>query len=123
MSTVAMARKRVERVSIPQAARELTDGDAILVDVREPWERAVFGVIPRGIHIPRGAIEPVADPASPLRRADISPLARIILYCDSGDRSLHAAEAMRRMGYLHVARLDGGLMAWQRAGHPVEYLA
>jgi rhodanese-related sulfurtransferase len=119
VSLAALTRKQVERLAPNDVAREVRNPDTILIDVRETWERSVFGTIPRAIHMPGGEIAAAAGQPAPL--AGISPLARIITYCDSGARALAAADQLRRLGYLKVARLDGGLDAWRRAGHPVEW--
>ncbi len=47
---------------------------------------------------------------------------RILVYCTKspGARSLLAAQTLASMGYDGVEVLDGGLVAWQAAGLPVE---
>ena len=43
----------------------------------------------------------------------------IAVYCRSGRRSKAAAEFLVKQGY-NVIELEGGIMAWQKAGKPVE---
>jgi rhodanese-related sulfurtransferase len=117
MTLPGLTRRQIERLAAIEVAREIRNPDTVLLDVREAWERSVFGTIPRAIHIPRGDIA-----SQPAALDGISPRARIIIYCDSGKRALAAADQLRRLGYLRVARLDGGLEAWRRAGHPVEWI-
>ena len=119
MTLAALTRRQVERLAANEVARELRNTDTVILDVRESWERSVFGTIPRAIHIPR---EELATAGQPEVLAGISPRARIITYCDTGERALAAADQLRRLGYLWVARLEGGLEAWRRAGHPVEWI-
>ena len=117
---VAEAKQRVENLDPEQVAAELARGEALLVDLREPEERAQNGVIPGALFAPRGMLEFWADPTSPYHRAEFDPSRRLILYCASGGRSALAADTLGRMGYAKVAHLDGGLRAWKESGRPVE---
>jgi rhodanese-related sulfurtransferase len=84
---------------------EPATGEIILVDLREPEERAQNGAIPGGVHGPRGMLEFWADPSSPYHRAELEPTRRVILYCASGGRSALAADILGQMGYTNVAHL------------------
>jgi rhodanese-related sulfurtransferase len=117
---VAEAKQRVENLSVDQVARELERGDALVVDLREPGERAQHGVIPGAASAPRGMLEFWADPTSSYHRPEFDPGRRVILHCASGGRSALAADTLRQMGYENVAHLDGGFNAWKEAGRPVE---
>jgi rhodanese-related sulfurtransferase len=110
----------VQNLSVEETARELDEGDAMLVDVREPGERAQNGVITGAVEAPRGMLEFWADPASPYHRDEFDPDRRIILHCASGGRSALAAAALQELGYTNVAHMDGGITAWKDAGNPVE---
>jgi rhodanese-related sulfurtransferase len=116
---VAEAKKRVENLTVEETARELEGGDALLVDVREPTERAETGSIPGSVEAPRGMLEFFADPTSPYHRDELNPGRRIIVHCASGARSALAAATLQDLGYERVAHLDGGLKAWKEAGRPV----
>lgn len=118
-SLVASAKQRIENLSPDQVERALAAG-VLLVDIREPEERRVNGVIPGSTHAVRGMLEFYADPTSPYYLVEFDPDARIILYCASGGRSALAADMMRQLGYRDVAHLDGGIKAWAEAGKPVE---
>jgi rhodanese-related sulfurtransferase len=117
---VAEAKQRVTNLNVDQVAQELGRGDALLVDLREPEERAQHGAIPGAVHAPRGMLEFWADPTSSYHRAEFDPNRRVILHCASGGRSALAADTLQQMGYQNVAHLDGGLTAWKEAGRPVE---
>lgn len=117
---VAEAKKRVENLSVEQAAREIDGGGALLVDIREPGERAASGVIRGAVEAPRGMLEFYADPSSPYHRPEFQPDRRIILHCASGGRSALAAAALQDLGYQKVAHMDGGINAWKDAGRPVD---
>ena len=117
---IAEAKQRVENLSVDQVAAELEQGDVLLVDVREPEERAEHGAIPGAVHAPRGMLEFYADPSNPYHRPEFDPGRRVILHCAAGGRSALAADALQQLGYANVAHLDGGLTAWNEAVKPVE---
>jgi rhodanese-related sulfurtransferase len=117
---VAEAKSHIENLTPQSVAEELAGGGALLVDLREPSERAENGVIHSAVHAPRGMLEFYADPTSPYHRAEFSPKRRIILQCASGGRSALAVETLMTLGYTDVAHLDGGFKAWKEQGLPVE---
>lgn len=119
MDLVAEAKRDVENLTPEQVAAELADGDAVLVDVREPQEREA-AAIPGSVHAPRGMLEFYADPSLPYHMEELSPEKRIILHCASGGRSALGAATLKKMGYSNVAHLDGGIKAWQESGNPTE---
>jgi rhodanese-related sulfurtransferase len=45
---------------------------------------------------------------------------RVLLYCNSGNRSSHSGEALVARGYRQIHHLLGGIGAWQHAGYPTE---
>ena len=116
---VAQAKASVENLG-PDAVEEELDGGALLVDLREPDERAANGTIPGALHVPRGMLEFGADPASPYHLDGLEPDRRIVLHCASGGRSALAAAALQELCYRRVAHLDGGFTAWRDAGKPIE---
>jgi rhodanese-related sulfurtransferase len=116
---VAEAKQRIENLTPEQVAAEVEGGQAVLVDLREPEERAQSGAIPGAVHAPRGMLEFYADPSSPYHRPELDPARRTILYCASGGRSALAAEALQQLGYTKVAHLDGGIKAWTASGRDV----
>jgi len=118
---VSEARQQIENLSVEDAARELQQGDALLVDIREPGERMENGSIEGAVEAPRGMLEFWADPSSPYHREEFQPDRRIILHCASGGRSALATAALTDLGYTEVAHIDGGLKAWKEAGRPVAH--
>ena len=114
---VAEAMAQVENVSPKDAAAASAEGEAVLLDVREPveWEHHIAGAV----QVPRGILEFVADPASPRHNADLDPARRTIVYCRSGHRAALAGATLKTLGYENVANLEGGITAWQEAGLPV----
>lgn len=116
---VVEARKEVENLTVAEMTRELGRPDALLVDLREPAERAEHGTIPGALAAPRGMLEFYADPAMPYHKKELDPSRRVLLYCASGGRSALAGATLRRMGFPRVAHLDGGFKAWKDAGGEV----
>lgn len=81
-----------------------------LIDVREvdEWQEG---------RIAGGKLIPMSEFAA--RVDEIDPGQPIIVYCRSGGRSLMVAEALQNAGY-DARSMAGGLLEWERAGHPVE---
>ncbi|HEU4845709.1 MAG TPA: aminotransferase class V-fold PLP-dependent enzyme [Burkholderiaceae bacterium] len=84
--------------------------DARLVDVREPYEcaatAAMAGPSPGGRPVIRVPLGQLADRLDQWLHGEQPPL---VLYCRSGNRSLKAAQCLRRLGYRQAWSLDGGL--------------
>ena len=114
-------RRRVTEMDI-MAAADL-DKDAIVIDVREP-ESYAKGHLPGADNLPRGLLEftIIRHPrvASGLSPSSVDVDAPIYLYCDTGGRSVLAADMLQKMGFTAVCSLAGGFKAWQSAGYPVE---
>jgi rhodanese-related sulfurtransferase len=87
----------------PQRARELLEaGDALVVDVREPYEREA-GHIEGTRHI---ELERLASNAETLPRDR-----PIVFHCRLGARSALAARAFRSAGY-DAWSMRGGIQGW-----------
>ena len=90
------------------ASRALAAHEAILVDVRDPAERA-RGVIHGSLHIPADRL---------VRRAPDLAGSKVIVHCALGALAASAVSVLRRAG-VNACNLSGGLEAWRRAGLPV----
>ena len=96
----------------PQVTAERVDaGQAVLVDVRAPGERAE-----------RRIASSVALPLNQLAaRAGELPRDRpVIVHCAGGYRSSIAASLLTRAGFTQVSEMAGGIAAWESARLPVE---
>ncbi|RYV51635.1 rhodanese-like domain-containing protein [Pengzhenrongella frigida] len=80
-----------------------------LVDVRErsEWDE---GHAPGAVHVPLGDLT--------ARVGELPVGGRLLLVCHSGTRSARATAWLNGAGY-DAANLDGGMVAWARAGLPV----
>ncbi len=106
-------RARISETDVPAVHARLERGDDFhLVDVREESEWAA-GHLPGARHLGKGVIERDIEQAIP----DLD--AEIVLYCGGGYRSALAADNLLRMGYTHVASMDGGFRGWNEAGYEV----
>jgi rhodanese-related sulfurtransferase len=90
-------------------AQALADDSALVIDVREPYERDA-GFIDGSRHI---ELERLAS------QSDSIPKDRtVIFYCRAGVRSAMAAEAFRAAGY-DARSMAGGISAWDGEGRPL----
>ncbi len=101
----------VKDLSAAEVARGLTEGEIMLVDVREPNEVAV-AAYPDAIQMPMSQFDPAAlpDPGGK----------RIVFACGSGKRSIAASLTAQEAGLPHDAHLEGGMKAWREAGLPIK---
>ncbi len=77
-----------------------------LVDVREPYENAVFNI--GGILLPIGKIQSMQiEEIEDLKNDEV------ILYCRSGNRSGIGAFVLDQLGFTNTKNLTGGMLAWQ----------
>lgn len=90
------------------AAAAVERGDLVVVDVREPYERAEAH-IPGSRHIPLGEL--------PDRLSELPVDKPVAFICRSGGRSSVAAEAAKQIE--QVSDVRGGMLAWSAAGLPV----
>jgi len=101
----------IERISPREAQQRLRQG-AFLIDVREPHEHA-------GGHAQGAALVPKASLlAEPARHLPAGG-AQALLICQSGGRSLEAAQMLRTAGFAQVASIDGGTSGWMAEGLPM----
>jgi rhodanese-related sulfurtransferase len=95
----------------PETARRLVEsGAAVLVDIREPMERARERIA-GSLSMPLSAF----DPAAPNLRDRV-----VVFHCKSGGRTRSNAARLATVDCRETYVLEGGLDAWTRAGLPVE---
>ena len=83
----------------------------LILDVRER-DAYLRNHIPGAKLLPRGQLELRVNEELP------DPTRRVLLYCDFGKVSTLAAATLREMGYARAVALDGGMVAWSKAGYP-----
>ncbi len=90
----------------------ITDGEAVLVDVREAEELAQVR-LKGAVHVAMSAFDPKAIP--------INTGKKVVFFCAQGARSEQMGQYMVAQGLLPEAyNMAGGLMAWAEAGLPFE---
>ena len=78
----------------------------MLVDVREPFEKAIADLPEMGqLRIPLRDL--------PGRIHELPRDADLVLYCRSGSRSAMAVAALVQRGFPRVWNLEGGLLRWR----------
>jgi rhodanese-related sulfurtransferase len=116
---MAEANAVIETVSVQDALKLVDDPEVLFIDVRETAELKSEGTIAGAIHAPRGFLEFLADPESPMHNRALSSGKRLLLFCASGGRSTFAARTLNEMGIENVAHIAGGFSAWRQARGPV----
>jgi rhodanese-related sulfurtransferase len=101
---------RYTDVSATVLARMLAKKEFLLVNVHIPYEGEIAGT---DLAFPFDQVD------ANLARLPTDKSARVILYCRSGSMSSIAARALVKLGFTDVWNLDGGMIAWQEAGHPL----
>lgn len=112
-AAAARAAGGFKEISTADFERRRTKGKAPVLDVRSPEEFArghVTGAINADIHSPDFAAKVAAfDKRKP-----------ILVNCHLGSRGAIAAAELSALGFKSVFNLEGGLEAWEKAGHHAE---
>ena len=110
---LAEARQVIPEQGPAELKKRLDAGEpVVVVDVRDPDEYR-DGHIEGSANISRGCLEfrigtVASEPSTP-----------IVLYCQTGLRSVLAARQLKELGYEHVVNLQGGFQKWAQSGLPV----
>jgi len=97
------------RLTPDEVKAGLEDGSILLIDVREPLEFA-DSRIPGSLLFPLSTFSPGWLPHSAHKR--------LVFTCRSGRRSVTAFNQATQAGVAAHGHLEGGILAWQAAGHP-----
>lgn len=93
----------IPQLSVQELKKRIDAGDELLIlDVRERFEYQIANI--GGKLIPQGEV--------PQRLHEIDRNSEIVVQCRSGVRSQQVAEFLSQAGYLKVANLAGGILAW-----------
>jgi rhodanese-related sulfurtransferase len=116
---VANARARITEVDTADLIARLDDPDLVVVDIRDPRERA-RGFIPGSVHAPRGMVEFWVDPDSPYFKEVFGQDKDYVFHCASGWRSAITVAALQDMGF-EASHLKEGFSTWEAQGGPVAH--
>ncbi len=98
-----------ELISPKEASAKYTEKKAVILDVRDDseWNEQH---IPGAIHIPLGQLN---ERLPELKQYKDST---VITQCKKGGRSAKALDALKSAGFSRVYSMDGGIIAWEKAG-------
>lgn len=88
-------------------------GNALVLDVREPWELQTASIALQGFEL-------VAIPMNtlPARLQELDPDRPVACLCHHGGRSQRVAMFLEQQGFGRVANIAGGIDAWSRERDP-----
>lgn len=98
-------------ISVDGLASMLENKDFPLVNVHVPYEGEIEGT---DDFIPFDQIEQNVD------KLPADKDARVVIYCRSGSMSTISARTLVELGYTDVWNLDGGMIAWEASGQPLQ---
>ena len=96
-----------------EAEKFIKSGEVRVIDVRTPAEFA-------GGHIPGAQNIDIYNSAFLEKIKALDRNVSYVINCQSGGRSSKATAMMQEEGFLKAKNLEGGIMAWRKAGLPVE---
>ncbi|MDO8412662.1 MAG: rhodanese-like domain-containing protein [Gallionellaceae bacterium] len=103
----------VKEIDTVAALQLINHKSALILDVREEKE------FKEG-HVLNAKLIPLAKLNERLAEIERYRERPIVVYCRSGQRSAAACVALGKQGYGQVYNLAGGILAWQKAGLPLE---
>ena len=98
-------------IDVQTAASLMDRDDVVLIDVREQSE------YDEG-HIPGITLIPMSEIQQ--RVSEIPTDKTVILTCRSGNRSSQVFDWLKEGGYDNILNMQGGILAWEKAGLAVE---
>jgi rhodanese-related sulfurtransferase len=124
-------------ISLPSALELCRLGLATMIDIRQAFELEMKGTIPDTVHIPMFEVkrmlgdrlteneQDILDAGAP-KEMDVRSFFKMInqlhhggdhlllCICNSGRRSLYAADLLRSLGYPKALSVGGGFQAWKK---------
>ena len=116
---LAAANAAVPRLPPNEARQKLREGEALILDVRDPSEVQQSGKVKGAVNVSRGMLEFRADPDSPYHNPAFAKDKTVLVYCASGGRSALAGKVLKDLGYASVFNV-GGFQELKDAGVDTE---
>jgi deazaflavin-dependent oxidoreductase (nitroreductase family) len=113
------ANAAVPKIAPADLKQLMTDGNVLVIDVRDHPEVAASDKIKGAVHVTRGMLDFRADPDSPYHDTSFSKDRQIVLYCASGGRAALAGKLLKDFGYPNVYNL-GAFKDWAESGGEIE---
>lgn len=104
-------RHQAPEITVDELDEILRGGTVRLLDVREDWEYR-RGHVPRALHIPLGQLGQ--------RSTELPQGGRVVVICQSGNRSLAATDLLLARGFEGTVSVKGGTSAWARSGRRLD---
>lgn len=102
-----MTNGNLQKIDATTANQLLKDGEAVLIDVREPDEY-IKEHVPQAHLVPLSGFNPEDFPKEHDKVA--------IFHCHSGGRTEASATQILQTGFRKVYQLEGGIQGWRKAG-------
>ncbi len=104
----------ISTVSVDDAAAITLDppDDLVVLDVRTPEEFAEG-------HLEGAVLVDFYDADFSDQLAGLDADVPYLVYCRSGNRSGQTLDIMQQLGFTSAVDVDGGIVAWEGAGHPI----
>jgi len=99
---LAAANASVPRIQAADLRRLSTEGNVLIVDVRDAPELVAGGKVKGAVNVSRGMLEFRADPESQYHNPAFQKDKTVVLYCASGGRSALAGKVLQDLGYKSV---------------------
>jgi rhodanese-related sulfurtransferase len=104
-------REPFTRISAAEAKEKIDSGGVQVIDVRTPAEYS-GGHVPGAINIPHMSVIG--------RKAELATDKELVFICEVGQRSALACEFAAAVGFRDLYNVEGGTIAWARAGYALE---
>jgi rhodanese-related sulfurtransferase len=105
--------REIPHVDAAGAARLIEAKQVKILDVRTPAEYAAG-------HIKGATLIDFNDPRFRQKVEALDRKQPYLLHCRSGARSTQSLALFKELGFEAVTHLEGGILAWTKAGKPVE---
>ncbi|HHA19659.1 MAG TPA: rhodanese-like domain-containing protein [Methylophaga sp.] len=103
----------VTQISPKESAGLIANDFAVIIDVRSvaEWNNK---------HIPGATLIPLSDLKSRMGELEQYKDKQLIMQCAVGGRSSKAVEVLQEAGFSNISNMNGGLVAWEKEGLPLE---
>ena len=112
LSGNALAMSELSKTVKVEQVTDLQKAGTLVLDVREVAEYAEA-------HVAGSTLIPLGQLAQRLQELGADKSKPVVLICRSGRRSAQALTILEQAGFSAASNVEGGMLAWQKAGLPV----
>ena len=116
-----LVKERIEEVLPPEAKAEIDQGEVAVIDTRDP-DKFEQGHLRGAVNVPAGenGVDSQAEEFAQ-KVAEAAGEKPALLYCNSGNRSARATDALtNEHGEKGVRSMIGGIKLWSDLGYEIE---